>query len=141
MKSTKRRPKYFEVPSVSPCKYKGVLYGKAIRFSNEERRVAFLSEFSPPGYLSYDDLLGVDVAHDPKRWLLALGVATFVFVVGVLIVLAYVHMYKWRLVFEVKGGPPVRARVYFSNAQARLLEGYLQDAGVPVTSRLNPREG
>ncbi|MHA1730619.1 MAG: hypothetical protein ACTSU5_01680 [Promethearchaeota archaeon] len=121
----------FDVEAIQPCKYRGELYGEAIKFSNEKRHVSLHSKFHEPAYLDYNRVTGVSVVYDPKKWLLVVGCITVLVVVGVLLIFAYVHLPRWKMTINLKNSPPVKVRMRFSDALAGHLERYL-DGFLPV---------
>jgi len=111
----------FILTEFEPLKYNNQLFGKSVEFYHTKRHVKFTSEFHAPDYLQYDQITSIEIRHDPKKWLLYLGILTLIVFIGIFLFYLKVHLPPWDIIIHVKHRKPVSIRTRFTQSSPELM--------------------
>ncbi|OLS13107.1 MAG: hypothetical protein RBG13Loki_3279 [Promethearchaeota archaeon CR_4] len=115
-----------KITMFDPFKFRGQRFGESITFNNAKQHIRLSSIYHSPDYLPYGQITRIDVQHDPKKWLLWLGVITFILLVGLFIVLAGIHLPPWKITIHLKKDSPLVIRARLTENQVNRLLSYPQ---------------
>ncbi len=119
----------FSLTSFDPLKFRGQTFGERILFDNAKQHIRFSSKFHAPDYLSYGQIARIEVQHDPKKWLLWVGLLTFFLIVGMFLIIAKFYLPPWKITIYLKKDSPLVIRARLTEEVRNRLLSYPQ---VPV---------